>query len=170
MTIGQLAEASGVSKGHLTLLFGNREQLQLATLDAAIALFRGRVLAGNENEPSAYKRLERYCLGWFEYVATRVLPGGCLITASTSEFRGIQGAVRDRLIAFRQKTQADLRSLITAAAEECGTAKRVDPSDLVHRILAFRAAANVASLLEDQAAFDHARKSTRKLLDEIRGR
>jgi AcrR family transcriptional regulator len=169
VTIGQLAEAARVSKGHLALLFGNREQLQLATLDAAIARFRARVLRGAGEEPSAFKRLERYCLGWFDYVADRVLPGGCFVTAVSSEFRGIHGAVRDRLIVFRREMQADLRAGIIAAADEGGTAKRIDAADLVHRILAFRAAANVASLLGDTAAFEHARESTRRILREIQG-
>jgi AcrR family transcriptional regulator len=170
VTIGQLADAAGVSKGHLALLFGNREQLQLATLDAAIALFRARVLRANGEELSAIKRLERYCLGWFDYVADRVLPGGCFVTAASSEFRGIRGAVRDRLIIFRREMQADLHAEIVAAANECGTSKRIDAGDLVYRILAFRAAANVAFLLDDTAAFEHARESTRKVLHEIQGR
>lgn len=169
VTIGQLAEAAGVSKGHLALLFGNREQLQLATLDAAIGFFRARVLREAGTEPSAAKRLERYCLGWFDYVADRVLPGGCFVTAASSEFRGIRGAVRDRLIAFRREMQAELRAEIVAAAQECGTSKRIDPDDVVYRVLAFRAAANVASLLDDTAAFEHARGATRKILHEIQG-
>jgi AcrR family transcriptional regulator len=164
VTFGQVAEAAGVSKGHLAQAFGGREALQLATLDAAVELFSERVLNPANAEPTALERLRHVCLGWFDYVEGRVLPGGCLITAANSEFRTIAGPVRDRLIAFRQRRRNYLRATIQAVLEERPSRSPVDVDDLVYRILGDEAAANVALFLEDRAAFEHARRSTEALL------
>ena len=68
VTIGPVADAAGVSKGHLALLFGNREQLQLATLEAAVALFGQQVKEPATQASSPGAALKQICLGWFEYV------------------------------------------------------------------------------------------------------
>lgn len=167
VTIGPLADAAGVSKGHLALLFGNREQLQLATLDAAAAVFREHVLAPAERASSAAEKLRRVCLGWFDYVQQRVLPGGCLFTAAASEFRTIDGAVRDRLIEHREGWKQRLRLLIRSALDANRTLPDVTIEDCVYQILAYQAAANVALLLGDTKAFHFARRSTVTLIASI---
>lgn len=168
VTFGQVAEAAGVSKGHLAQAFGDRESLQLATLDAAVELFSEHVLNDANAATSAFERLRRYCLGWFDYVEGRVLPGGCLITAASSEFRTIAGPVRDRLVAFRQRRRNYLHSAIQAVLEEQPSRAKIDIDEWVHRLLADEAAANVALFLEDRPAFDFAKRSTEALIDSLR--
>src|SRR5207253_3280260 len=68
VTIGPVAGAAGVSKGHLALLFGNREQLQLATLEAAVALFGRHVMEPATRASTPAAALKQICLGWFDYV------------------------------------------------------------------------------------------------------
>lgn len=171
VTIGQVAEAAAVSKGHIAVLFGNRESLQLATIDAAIARYRGEVWAAVERARSPHEKLRRACLGWFGYVESRVLPGGCLITAATSEFRTIEGAIRERLLALRKEQVGLLERL---AAEAIGvtpgeheTRHLID--DFVYDVIAYRAAANVSALLGDRAAFEHARRKTKAALETLLG-
>jgi AcrR family transcriptional regulator len=168
VTMGQLADASGVSKGHLAILFGNREKLQLATLDAAVNLFREHVMIHVEAAPTPEEKLRRYCFGWFDYVKKAVLPGGCLITAATSEFRTIGGSVRDRLIELRARRREYITTLVGAIPEARGrkrATKEVD--DFVNTVLAFQAAANVAWFLRDAPAFEHARAKTAEALDKL---
>lgn len=167
VTFGQVADAAGVSKGHLAQLFGDREALQLAVLDGAVEVFTDRVIRHADEAPTGIERLRRYCLGWFDYVEGRVLPGGCLITAASSEFRTINGAVRDRLVEFRRRRCERLRTMIAAVLAERNEPRRDDVDDLVYQILAYEAAANVAYFLEDKAAFAHARHKTAALLDGL---
>jgi AcrR family transcriptional regulator len=163
VTLGQVAGAAKVSKGHLALLFGNRENLQLATLRAAADVFRTHVVAHAETGATAAERLRRLCEGWFDYVADRVLPGGCLVTATSSEFRAMKGAVRDEIIALRRRGRERLCTAVQAAVEESGV-RGIVVDEVVLDIQAYQAAANTASLLGDVAAFAHARKATRRLL------
>jgi AcrR family transcriptional regulator len=170
VTIGQVAEAAKMSKGHLAQLCGDREALQLATLDSAAVLFATRIVGPANAASTAAERLRRYCLGWFEYVEDRVLPGGCLITAATSEFRTIPGAVRNKLIGFRQRTREYLHEAIVASVAERSSRRKLresDIDDLIYQIFAYRAAANIASLLGDAPAFAHARRTTAELLDAL---
>jgi AcrR family transcriptional regulator len=173
LTIGQVAEAAGVSKGHLAILFGNRESLQLATLDAAVEIFQENVGRAAEAAKTPEEKLRLFCLGWFRYVKQRVLPGGCLVTAATSEFRTIDGAVRDKLLNLRERRAAYLRglaeSVIAAKRPKAKADPRTEASDFVYRILAYEAAANVAWLLGDGAAFEHARRETERAVVEVCG-
>lgn len=168
VTMGQLAEAAGVSKGHLAILFGNREKLQLATLEAAGALFRERVMKHVEAAATPEEKLRRYCAGWFDYVKKAVLPGGCLITAAMSEFRTVSGSVRDRLIELRAGTRDYLETLLRAVDERRGRKRtRREIDDFVNTVLAYRATANVAWFLGDRSAFEHAQAKTSEALDQL---
>ena len=169
VTIGPVAAAADVSKGHLALLVGSREQLQLATLEAAVALFRERVIFRAEAAATPAATLRQICLGWFDYVRDRVLPGGCLVTAVTSEFRSINGPVRDRVIELRTLERAFLRDLIARARSETKL-RALSPAQLdrtLFHLFAYRAAANVAFALDATDDFALAQKSTRELLSEL---
>ncbi|HEY0944771.1 MAG TPA: TetR family transcriptional regulator [Opitutaceae bacterium] len=167
VTFGQVAAAASVSKGHLAQLFGDREALQLATIEAVREIYAAHVAAGADAAPTARERLRRHCLGWFDYVEGRVLPGGCLITAANSEFRTIDGAVRDRLILLRKEQRDFLRTLIVAALAERASRRTIDAGDLVYQFLAYRAAANVSLFLDDTGGFAHAKRATASLLEVI---
>jgi AcrR family transcriptional regulator len=168
VTFGQVADAVKISKGHLAQQFGDREALQLATLDAALGVFTSHVGERAEAAPTAHEKLRRYCLGWFDYVENRILPGGCLITAASSEFRTIAGPVRDRVIAFRERRREYLSAAIKTVVEESGGRPRKgEVDDLVNQIFAYQAGANVASLLEDEGAFLHAKRATAALIDSL---
>jgi AcrR family transcriptional regulator len=167
VTIGPVAAAADVSKGHLALLFGNREALQLATLQAAVDLYSSRALEPALRAGTARERLRRLCEGFFEYVEARVMPGGCLVTAVSSEFRTIEGPVRDAVIALRRRIQVDLGDAVKAALAEAGVKRKVEIDGVVHEILAWRAAANIALFLDDAAGFDHARRATGDLLARL---
>jgi AcrR family transcriptional regulator len=167
VSIGQVAESANVSKGHLAILFGNREKLQLATLDAAVALFEKHVVEHARAASEPEERLRRFCFGWFDYVQHRVLPGGCLITAATSEFRTIPGAVRDHLIELRRRKREFLRTTINQIRVSKNAAAPRPVEDIVHEIFAYHAAANVAFLLSENEAFEHARRRTEAIVDSV---
>jgi AcrR family transcriptional regulator len=166
LTIGQVAAQAGVSKGHLAELLGDREALQCATIDAALDVYHGHVLSRVASGRTAADKLRIACLGWYDYVANRVLPGGCLVTAAYSEFRAMPGLIRDRLIRVRQEHQQFLLGLVHIALSDSRRSD-VEPEEVVHRILANEAIANVAFFLGEKRTFERARMSTDQLLRSI---
>src|SRR3954451_24306864 len=60
LSLARLAEAVGVSKSGLFGLFGSKEELQLATIEPAGAIFDELVVAPAENAPAGIARLRAY--------------------------------------------------------------------------------------------------------------
>src|SRR5256885_15700536 len=59
LSIGRLAAAVGMSKSGLFAHFGSKEELQLATIDAASSVFAEQVADPASEAPSAFERLRR---------------------------------------------------------------------------------------------------------------
>ena len=168
VTMGSVAEAAGVSKGHLALLFGNREGLQVAVLNAGERVWTETVGRRIDGERDAVERLRAFCLGWLDVVERRELPGGCLMTATASEFRTKPGGVHDRLSELRWQYRERLRRLVAGVLERRGKPKDVE--EAVNDILAYQAFANVATFLDGESAFDHARRRTEELIEGLAAR
>src|SRR5688500_1189721 len=58
LTIGRLADELGVSKSGLYAHFGSKEQLQLETIDAALAIFDREVVQPAFQSPAGLRRRE----------------------------------------------------------------------------------------------------------------
>ena len=162
LTIGALASDVGISKGNISVLFGDKEALQLATLDAATEIFVAKVVMPALRHASPLDRLRHLTDGWFDYVDSRTFPGGCLLYGTASEFRARPGRIQDR--ANHHRT-AWIRLLTTTVRDsrKAGLIRdEVDPDQLVFELTAFQSAANTAALLGDQAAFVRARRTSRE--------
>lgn len=157
LTFGRVASAADVGKSNIQVLFGNREQLQLATLDEAMVFYRKRVVEPAMNEPTPLAQLTALIDNWYGFVSRRELPGGCFLNAVSSEFRCTPGPVRERIESYRQAKRARFRELVAQAqcTGELGTDLNVD--DLVFQWVACEAAANVAALMQDEDEFARAR-------------
>src|SRR5436305_7818678 len=59
LSLAHLAEAVGMSKSGLFAHFGSKEELELATVDSAPAVFTREVLEPAANAPNALERLRR---------------------------------------------------------------------------------------------------------------
>src|SRR5262245_65021759 len=77
LTIGRLATALGMSKSGLFAHFGSKEELQLATIDAARRRFVEHVVRPSRGMPRGRARLEQMLRDWLDYFRTEVFPGGC---------------------------------------------------------------------------------------------
>src|SRR5919199_6698889 len=84
LSIARLADAVGMSKSGLFAHFGSKEELQLATIETADALFRERVL-----EPAAgatgLERLRLLAEGFLRYVEEETFSGGCFFASVLAE-------------------------------------------------------------------------------------
>ena len=79
LTIGHLALATSMSKSGLYAHFGSKQELQLATIDAARATFVNEVLRPALRAPKGIKRLLAACDAYLSHIERRVFPGRLLL-------------------------------------------------------------------------------------------
>jgi AcrR family transcriptional regulator len=95
LTIGRLASDLQMSKSGLFAHFGSKEELQLATVDAAAQRFYVAVIAPAQTQTEGAPRLWAYCERYLDYLEREVFAGGCFWAAAATEFDDRPGAVRD---------------------------------------------------------------------------
>src|SRR5882762_4148191 len=74
LTIGGLAGQVAMRKSSVFSLFGSKQELQLATLEAAIEQFTDEVWRPVADEPPGTARLLALCDSWLAYHEREVMP------------------------------------------------------------------------------------------------
>ncbi len=166
LSIGRLARATGMPKSSVHVLFGSKEELQLATVEAARARFLAEIVvpALSSGEPGL-GRLVALCEGYLSYVERRVFPGGCFFVAAAAELGARPGRVHD-LVAHSQQEWRDLLLQEARAAHAGGElAGTEDPAQLAFELGVILAGTNVVAVLHnDDAAIERARTAIRRRL------
>ncbi|MGW0640372.1 TetR/AcrR family transcriptional regulator [Nocardia salmonicida] len=152
LTIGALADGLAMSKAGVVGPFGSRENLQNAALEQAGRVFRSAVLAPLAQTPPGVVRLGLLIDAWIEYLAECPFPGGCFVTAASTELDGRPGVLRDRL----RDIVADWRAFLTAeviAAQEESFVAQPDPEQIATVLIGISMAVNQEiQLLGDSSA------------------
>jgi len=130
LTIGSLAEATGMSKSGLFAHFGSREELLLAVLERGQEEFIELVINPALAKPRGLPRLRALFVNWIDWTESANLPGGCPMIGAASEFDDKPGVVRDRL-AQGQRAWIDTLTRATRQAIEQGQlAPGTDPEQI----------------------------------------
>ena len=104
ISIARLATATGMPKSSVYVLFGSKQQLQLATIDAARASFITHVVTpAITTSPPGRQQLLQLCEGFMDYVEQRIFPGGCFFVTASAEMGGRHGPVRDRVALYQRQ-------------------------------------------------------------------
>jgi AcrR family transcriptional regulator len=165
LSIGRLADEIGMSKSGLYAHFDSKQDLQLAAVDAAEAIYTSEVVAPALEAPEGRQRVERLCEEYLSYVERGVFPGGCFFAATAAEWDTRRGPVRERvrtiLDGWTQLLEANLRK-----AEQQGDLPR---DAALHQIsFEINAVLHEANghyvLFGDTAALDRARTAIRNRL------
>jgi AcrR family transcriptional regulator len=169
LSIGRLAEATGMSKSGLFAHFGSKEELQLATVDHAAAIVVNEVIAPARAAPRGVARVWALCNGMIDYCEHQVFPGGCFFASTSFEFNNKPGAVRDRIEAMLR----GWRSYLEHAVEQAQEAGELDPQlsarETAFQLDSFAQAANAQfQLFRDPRVFDEARRATRERIESLR--
>ena len=127
LSIARLADHVGISKSGLYAHFRSKEELQLATIEAAGEMFEEEVVRPTEGERTARGTLEALCERFFSHVERRVFPGGCFFAAASAEVDTHKGRVRDRISEFMLGWIDKLHDLILAAQKEGTISPLEDP-------------------------------------------
>jgi AcrR family transcriptional regulator len=165
LTIGGLAGEVEMRKSSVFSLFGSKEELQLATLEAAIEQFTEQVWGPVAGRPPGLERLLALCESWLSYHEREVMPGGCFLTTATIEYDARPGPLRDAVAATMRRWLATLEREAVVAIEAGELPADTDPADLTFELNALAAAASYGfQLSRDRSVFDRARRSMRRAL------
>jgi AcrR family transcriptional regulator len=165
LSIGGLANATGMSKSGLYAHFGSKLELELATIEAARQTFVAEVLRPALAAPRGIERLLATCEAFLVHVEHRVFPGGCFFAAAAAEVGSRPGPVREA-VAAQQRAWLQLLERLAGEAEELGELPRgTEPAQLAFELHALLVAANNSFILQgDGGAFERARRAIRARL------
>src|SRR4051794_41686687 len=104
-----------MSKSGLFAHFGSKEELQLATIDAASAIFDELVIDPADAEAAGIPRLRAYIERFLEHVEAGVFPGGCFFVSAMGELDTHPGPVQDGALAFSRRWLTLLADQVAAA-------------------------------------------------------
>jgi AcrR family transcriptional regulator len=149
LSIGELASQLGMSKSGLFRHFGAKEQLQLATAEAAMGVFEREVLARAMTAATGLDRLRALMGAWVGYVERDVFTGGCFFVAASADVDSRPGPVRD-LIAEAGRAGIDAMTTEIEAAQRLGQLRTdIEPRQLAFELHAYAMEANWSRLLLD---------------------
>jgi AcrR family transcriptional regulator len=166
LTIGRLATELKMSKSGLFAHFGSKEDLQLATIDAARRRFVDHVVRPSRQLPRGRARLEALLEDWLRYFRAEVFPGGCFFCNIQAEFdsrpdNAVREAIAENMRQFHGFIEREIRK-----AQEAGELDpSLDPAQLAFEFDALGALANQHfQLTHDRAIFDRAATGMRSRL------
>jgi AcrR family transcriptional regulator len=169
LSIARLAEATGMSKSGLFAHFGSKEELQLATVDHAAAMFVDEVIAPARAAPRGVARVWALCDRMVDYSERQVFPGGCFFACTSFEYNTRPGPVRDRI----EEMMRSWLSYLEHAVEQAQEAGELDPQlgarEVAFQLDAFAQSANAQfQLFRDERVFEEARRAIRDRIESLR--
>ncbi len=130
LTIGTLADATGMSKSGLFAHFGSREELLLAVLAHGQTECTEVVFQPAMAKPRGLPRLKAMFTNWLDWTESAELPGGCPMIGGATEFDDKPGPVRD-MLAGGQRTWIDtLKRTVRQAVDEGQLPAGTDPEQI----------------------------------------
>jgi len=169
LTIGRLADELEMSKSGLFAHFGSKEELQLATIEAASQRYIHEIFAPALAQPRGFPRLLAICQGWLSYLRRGVFPGGCFFAAASFEVDGRPGPVRDRVRRLMDDWIGALEKAVRMAQDEGHIDRRTEPAQLAFELNSLFFGANFAYYLRnDTKALDRAEKAVKERLERLR--
>lgn len=168
LSIGDLAAEVGMSKSGLYAHFKSKEELELATIETAAAIFDQEVLQPAAQAHAGAERLRALVDAFLSHVQRRVFPGGCFFAAVASELDTRPGPARDRVVQMLDQWRSLLRQCILDA-QACG---EIDPqaevAQAVFEIQAMLLAGNYQFVMtNDPARLTEARKGVEHVLARL---
>jgi AcrR family transcriptional regulator len=151
LSLGGLATELKLSKSGVFALFGSKEELQLATVRAAVTVFVEHVLKPTRAAGPGLSRVWRLCESWLTYSRSRVFQGGCFFYATIAEFDSREGRVHDALASAQTGWVTFVEETVEEARVRGELPGDTDVSQLAFELIAFMELANAESVLHNNA-------------------
>jgi AcrR family transcriptional regulator len=166
LSIGRLAEAVGMSKSGLFAHFGSKEELQLATIETASALFSEQVIEPASAAPSGLERLRALAESFLRHVENGVYPGGCFFASVAAEMDTHPGPVRDLALQVSDEWIRGLEVAVRDAQAEGAIDPDEDAEQLAFELNAYLLLANAQFVARPKSrAIERARRALARRLE-----
>lgn len=159
VSIGRLAEETGLSKSGLFAHFGSKEALEVAVVEEASRQFVQDVMLPALREPRGEPRLRALFTQWMKW-GDRI--GGCFFVGASAELDDKPGAPRDALVRVQKDWVDELAKATRIAISEGHFHNKVDPDQFAFELYSIMLGAHLftrflhepATRARTQQAFD----------------
>ena len=166
LSIGRLAEETGLSKSGLFAHFGSKEALEVAVVQEAARQFVEFVMAPALRQPRGEPRVRALFDRWILWGQQ---PGGCFFVGAVAELDDRSGPPRDALV---QTCKDWIDTLATAAritVSERHFRPDLDPEQFAFEVYSIMLGFHTyQKFLRESASLDRARESLERLLADAR--
>jgi AcrR family transcriptional regulator len=164
LTIGTLADKTGMSKSGLFAHFGSKQELQLAALDEAARQFTESVFLPALKAPRGLKRLRSLFENWLGWPLHANLPGGCPVDAATREYHHQPGPMREAALERQRLLDRELTRMVELAIETKELSAQTDARQVAFSLAGIVLAFYRAELVHGR---DEARRHARQAFDRL---
>lgn len=164
LSIGALAEVTGMSKSGVFAHFGSREELQISVIREYHERFEEEVFMPAIRQPRGLPRLRALFDNWVAKVATEI-DSGCIYISGAVEFDDRPGPVRDALAGMVVTWHGSLVRAIKMAVEMGHLRADTDPMQMqfeIHGLIL--SLHHDARFLRSPDAIDRARTAFERVL------
>jgi AcrR family transcriptional regulator len=131
LSIGRLAEETGLSKSGLFAHFGSKEALEVAVVEEASRQFVQDVMVPALREPRGEPRLRALFERWLKWGDR---PGGCFFVGACTELDDRPGPPRDALVRAQKDWIDDLAKAARIAVSEGHFRSDLDPEQFAFEL------------------------------------
>lgn len=166
LSIGRLAEATGLSKSGLFAHFGSKEALEVAVVEEASRQFVQAVMVPALREPRGEPRVRALFEHWLTWGQR---PGGCFFVGASAELDDRTGPARDALVRACKDWVDELAKAVRIAIREGHFRSDTDPDQVAFEIYGIMNSMHLFfRFLRDPRALDHTRTAFERLLATVR--
>jgi AcrR family transcriptional regulator len=166
LTIGRLAEETGLSKSGLFAHFGSKEALEVAVVEEASRQFVQEVMLPALRKPRGEPRVRALVEHW---LAWGLRPGGCFFVGASAELDDRPGPPRDALVRACKDWIDALGTAAQIAVTEGHFRADLDPQQFAFELYGIMLAAHTFSrFLRDKAATDRTHDAVERLIAAAR--
>ena len=168
LSIGALAEITGMSKSGVFAHFGSREELQISVVREYHERFEHEVFYPAMQAPRGIPRLQAMFDNWMVQTSNEI-DSGCIYISGAVEFDDRSGPVRDALASSVTSWQAAVRRAVEQAQEEGHLTRDVEPMQVAFEIHGLILALHYeARFLKVPGAAERARQGFARILERYR--
>ena len=133
LTIGVLAEQTGLSKSGLFAHFGSKEELQIATLNEAVRRYNEVAFIPALKAPRGLQRLSLFFDNWLLWIERSGLKA-CPMIAANTEFDDRPGPMRDAVLKLMQRLNHEIMRGVQMAIDTGEFATDADPEQFAFEL------------------------------------
>ena len=160
LSISRLAAAVGMSKCGLFAHFGSKEELQVATIEMARAVFTEQVIEPALRARTGLERLRRLAENFLQYVEGGLYPGGCFFASVAAEMAMRPGPVRNGAVQVLDEFYRHVETAVRDAQAEGAIDPSEDAEGLAFELNSYLSLANSQFAVSQQSTpIDRARRA-----------